>query len=673
MVCVVTIVLAALQRIGENGAGAGGEAVGGPIMRAAFVCAQPILHADAFMADLLARVGRKATADPALVFLAIDDRSVSFVPEAGDLEAADPAEKRALELINPPANDRGTPRWPWPREVHALILDRLVRAGARAVVFDLLFAAETPDDALFRDQLDRARDRVVLASNFVSDTSHVANADVLSYTRPAETLIANDGDPEQPHDDRVGFDNFWVDGDHVIRTTTYRAILDGHSEPALSLAATAALKAGLADRIPHGLEPQRLRFAGPEGTFPPRSVCEIFVPDMWRSNYANGEFFRDKIVIIGASGNWQHDRHATPLHEMPGAEIHLNALNALKAGGFIKTVSSNTTTAIVAACGAVAILLWLFVRSPFARLFVLVALTAGSVGAALLLWNSADLLVPLVAPLAALNISGITSLVADIRAERQAKAQIRWTLERYVSRNVARELMDHPEYTASQTGVLKPATVLFSDIRNFTQVSARTEPHALLAQLNEYLAVMVDCVFRHGGTLDKFIGDAIMAVWGNVFSAGPAKDAVEAVTCALAMRAALDDLNARWAKEARTQLQVGIALNHGNVIVGNIGSPQRMEFAVIGDAVNMTWKLQEQTKLHGCELLVGKTVADLIGTHFETEQLGVLEIAPGAATAYSRIVGPRASATRGDDEAGARSRGIIVKPCARTAPLFPRG
>jgi len=243
-------------------------------------------------------------------------------------------------------------------------------------------------------------------------------------------------------------------------------------------------------------------------------------------------------------------------------------------------------------------------------------------------------------------MAGVASWLSDIRAERHAKAQIRWTLERYVSRNVVKELMDHPEYVASQSGVLKPVTVLFSDIRNFTQVSARTEPHALVAQLNEYFTVMVDCVFRHGGTLDKFIGDAIMAVWGNVFSSGTDNDACEAVQCALAMRAALDELNARWAAEERTQLQAGIALNHGTVIVGNIGSPQRMEFAVIGDAVNITWKLQEQTKLHRCELLIGQSVADLVSARFCTEELGVLEIAPGIATAYSRIVGPQQTAAR---------------------------
>jgi adenylate cyclase len=392
-------------------------------------------------------------------------------------------------------------------------------------------------------------------------------------------------------------------------------------------------------------------------------VCEIFIPALWRANYGEGKFFRNKIVVIGASGNWQHDRHATPLREMPGAELHLNALNALRTGSFITTVSRTMTTMLILAAGTFAWLLWLLLRSPLARLITLFVLSAAIVLTSLFLWNFANLLIPIVAFLATLNICGITSLLADIHAERHAKAQVRSALERYVSRNVVEALMENPEkYLASRVGVVKPATVLFSDIRNFTQVSARTEPHALVTQLNEYLTVMVECVFRHGGTLDKFIGDAIMAVWGNVLSDGAEKDALEALRCAVAMRDALVGLNARWLAEGRTQLQVGIALNHGNVIVGNIGSPERMEFAVIGDAVNMTWKLQERTKLHGCELLIGKSVAELVGSHFVTEELGILEIAPGIATRYSRIIAVGDAVRTGDERGG---------PIARNHPSVP--
>jgi adenylate cyclase len=138
---------------------------------------------------------------------------------------------------------------------------------------------------------------------------------------------------------------------------------------------------------------------------------------------------------------------------------------------------------------------------------------------------------------------------------------------------------------------------------------------------------MVDCVFRHGGTLDKFIGDAVMAVWGNAQTLGSREDTLNATRAAFAMREELEKLNARWRASGRPELAIGIAVNHGEVIVGNIGSPQRMEYTVIGDAVNLTWRLQELTKRLPFGLLVGKTAAALIAEHFEVQPLGPYEVA----------------------------------------------
>jgi adenylate cyclase len=168
-------------------------------------------------------------------------------------------------------------------------------------------------------------------------------------------------------------------------------------------------------------------------------------------------------------------------------------------------------------------------------------------------------------------------------------------------------------------------------------MSVHTEPHALVEQLNEYLTAMVECVFRHNGTLDKFIGDAVMAVWGNATTEGSREDALQATRAAFAMREELVRLNAKWRAEGRTEFKVGIALNHGDVIVGNIGSPQRMEFTVIGDAVNATWRLQERTKLHDCELLVGESLAELISPQFATEPLGNVQISRTTSTNYCRV------------------------------------
>jgi adenylate cyclase len=259
-------------------------------------------------------------------------------------------------------------------------------------------------------------------------------------------------------------------------------------------------------------------------------------------------------------------------------------------------------------------------------------------GIALALFNDAALLIPTVGPLLAFGLNGIGGLALDIALERREKAHVRRTLERYVSRNVVQELIDHPDqYTRALGGDLRQVTILFSDIRSFTRAAATMDSRALVAQLNEYFAAMVECVFRHGGTLDKFIGDAVMAVWGNTRSNGAEEDATNAVRCALAMREELEKLNRRWAAEGRSRFRIGIGINSGEVVVGNIGSPHRMEFTVIGDAVNIAWRLQERTK-HGPTILLGESVAELLGETFPTEACGDLHLPDHDPVPYARLV-----------------------------------
>ena len=372
----------------------------------------------------------------------------------------------------------------------------------------------------------------------------------------------------------------------------------------------------------------RLRFTAPprEG-FPPRSIFEIFVPDYWNHNYGSGEFFRGKIVVVGGEGNWQHDEHATPLGSMPGPEIHLNAINAALHGEFIREVSPALAAALIALAGAIAIALTLSVRSPWARLVALAIIDGLAAWVALLLFNHASIYVPLVAPMIELNLTVLLGLISDLGWERIEKNRVRRTLEKYVSKNVVRELLDQPKaYAQSLGGVVRPVSILFSDIRGYSVVSARTDPQALVGQLNEYLTAMVECVFRFGGTLDKFIGDAVMAVWGNTRSEGVRNDAANAARAALAMQMELERLNSEWARRGLPQLRIGVAINHGEVVVGNIGSPQRMEFTVIGDAVNVTWKLQELTKELGANLIVGKNINALVVEEFELRPLGRVKV-----------------------------------------------
>lgn len=612
--------------------------------------------------DALTRAGRTAPADPNLVFLAIDSDSVNLDPEVDGhqlygINAPGSLEGRAFKLMSQ--------RFPWPREVYALVLERLVNAGAKVVAFDLTFPTSTDGDAPFRDALDKYRDHVIIGSNFVDPSWTSSSRAGASHTRPPDSLIPQSA----PLDDRIAYTNFWPDTDEVVRRAQYQVTFEqvegdaprADSERFLSLAARSLVKADSAGCVPADLSSHVFRFAGkPRSGFPPHSLFEIFVPAYWKFNYRNGEFFRNKIVVIGAEGNWQHDEHLTPLGSMPGPELHLNAINAALQSAFITEMSARGALALAAVAAAVAFILSMAISSALLRLGCLLLCNGLAAWLALLAFNKMSLLLPMVDPLLQLNTALLLGFVSDFTAERVEKKRIRHTLERYVSKEVARRLLDQPKlYSDSLGGVLRPATILFSDIRDFSQVSARTDPHTLVTQLNEYFTAMVDCVFASGGTLDKFIGDAVMAVWGNVASAGHAADAQAAVRAALAMRAHLVRLNARWRERGWPELRMGIAINHGEVIVGNIGSPQRMEFTVIGDAVNVTWKLQELTKKHGCDLIVSQMVADLVVEHFEMHDLGTASVA--GLTHSHRIFGLQGPLAADSNFARADRRALISK------------
>jgi adenylate cyclase len=575
--------------------------------------------------DAITRAGRTTPPNPNLVFLAIDRDSVSL-EEAEDIEQlyelgdSDSIEARGLRLMSK--------AWPWPREVYALILERLIGAGAKVVAFDLAFPTRTDGDEPFRLALDRFSSHVVIGSNFVSSVAENFVNDRPSHTRPTESLILM----TVPMDDRVAYTNFWPDDDEIVRTAQFRVTLEQlerrrpseQNERFLSLGARALQKAGFGDRIPEGLGPTLFRYTAPprEG-FRPRSIFEIFVPEYWRRNYQGGEFFRDKIVIVGDEGNFQHDEHATPFGSMPGPELHLNAMNAALHGEFLREFSPLGVALFVLLAGFAAVGLTLVIPSPWLRLVALVVADVLCLGAALEAYNHLNLYLPTFPGLAGLNVTVLFGLTWDFTLERLEKTRMRRMLERYVSTNVVSELVDRPQaFQQSLGGVLKPAAILFSDLRDYTGFSARREPHVLVEQLNEYLSAMVECVFRYGGTLDKFIGDALMAVWGNVRSDGVREDTANAVRAALAMREELARLNERWRERGWPELRAGIAVNQGDVVVGNIGSARRMEFTVIGDVVNVTWKMQELTKKLQSPVLVSRSVSRLLIEDFELCSLG---------------------------------------------------
>ena len=551
--------------------------------------------------DLLRREGRKTAPPPDFVFLGLDQSTLELTAySAEELQG-----NRALQLL--------TERpFPWQREVWALLLDRLFGAGARLVVFDLLFNPPNDGDPAFHAALDRYHGKVVLGANFDMENG------VVQATTPNSALIP----PPQLLDDRVGFVNFWPDViDGKVRAVSYRvtnlelAGLPPHpgAEVYESLSARALTKIGHGNDVPRDFHGYMIRFTAPDA-FEQHRLYEVFDPKLWQANYANGAFFKDKIIMVGPSAQVLHDVVDTPISTTTlGPELHLQAMAAALGHEFLRPTQPKIGLTLVAAAGLIAWSLVALVRKPLICLGALVAITAAYLGMARLLYDNTGLLLLTVPVLAALVLSELFSLGFEYFLERREKLRTRRTLERYVSKNLVREILENPDsYYSSLKGVRVPVTILFSDLIGFTTLSEKADPEALVTQLNEHLSRMTSVIFNNGGTLDKFIGDAIMAVWGNVRSLGTAQDAKNAARAALAMRQELAQLNQKWRGEGRMGLGMGIGVNQGEVIVGNIGSQERMDPTVIGDAVNLASRLEGLTRVYGVDILVGASAAELV-------------------------------------------------------------
>lgn len=389
---------------------------------------RPLFHVQAEyrLRDLIARSGRTTPLNPNLVFFAIDSASVTLDEEL-DLKgvlassSADPESHRALEIM--------TKGWPWNREVYALILKRLVGAGAKVVAFDCLFPQSGPGDDAFRTALDLFRSQAVIGSNFVSPDNVARSFKIpSSYEPPAETLIPRTG----ALDDRVGFTNFFMGENKIVRDAQYRVAFREGGNPTqtyFSLSARAISKAGHPELVPDDLAEHSIRFTGPprEG-FRPHSIFEIFAPEYWEHNYQSGKSLQDKIVIVGAEGKWQKDELATPFGPMPGAELHLNALNALLHREFLKELRPLGSAGIITLAALLGTAICFGLRSPWLRLLALVAVDGAAPFVALWFYNHPGVYLPCLAPLLAINSNILLCLVSDFTFARVEQARLRNTL-----------------------------------------------------------------------------------------------------------------------------------------------------------------------------------------------------------------------------------------------------
>jgi len=554
---------------------------------------RPLTEAEFFAQDWRARLGRKAPLDERLVLVGIDRSSY-----AGYLLDDEVAGEPALDALR--AN------WPWSRLVWATLIERLVNAGAKVVVVDLLFGGPGNGDEQLRAVLDRHPGRVVVGSNFTPVETE--RGTLTTLVAPSATVLAATNPAAAALDERVGYVNVWADPDGVQRRALYRQsneqagyLVNAPADTVIeSLGARALRKFGAADRIPARLEPHRIRYAAPPGAgWKVHPIGDVLHPKVWARTYADGAFFRDKLVLVGPTANIFQDRHRTPFAtEMAGPEIHLNIINAALHGEFLREAPLKVELLLLVFAGVVTALC-LGLPQPVRRVTALVLASGAYVAGTQALFERANLVLPVVAPLLAINISGVAALFYDFIHERLERLKLRHTMGLYFSPRVLDAVLADP-------GSMQPrkaqVTLLLTDLRNSTPLAEALGPKGMFELLNRVFEAQTEAIMSEEGNLEHFLGDQFLSYWGAPQPQPDAADRAERAAGKLIR--AMESLRTSLAPNVQKLFGYGVALHSGTVLVGNKGSARRLDYGLVGDTVNEAARVEALTKYYGLTLLV---------------------------------------------------------------------
>jgi adenylate cyclase len=655
--------------------------------------------------DLRARLlADPAAADTSIVIIAIDENSLDVYGEQ-------------------------LGRWPWDRDAYVHLLDYAAIGGARAVVFDILF--REPDrrypegDTLFADALADSRRAVLAFTLSPGDPTEAGKwaanrraemtahrSDAVSAMTHRAALPLSDGAEgilpgvirELPYAEPVypllgeqavalGAVNWTPDRDGVTRYAPLVFQHQGRLYPSLPLAvarlvdpvrlggAVAVTTDGLTlgeTRIPlvGGRLPVRWRgpfMRGFRTTYPVIPAFHVLdshhALSTGREPHIPLEAFEDRIVFIAATAAGALDARATPLepHE-PGAMVHATVLDNLLQGDFLERARWPANLGFILAIALLAALLAVtFESALLASLGGVVALLAA--GAVSTLALSTGVWLDLAAPTLAGAFAFAGAMVGNYLGEGRDRRRVRELFGRYVSPEYVRRLADDYE-NVQLGGARAPVTLLFSDIRGFTSLSERLPAETVIRMLNEYLERMTEVVFRHGGTLDKFIGDAVMAFWNAPVPM--ADHATRAVEAALDMLVELESLNERWQIEgAPARIRIGIGLNTGEAIVGNIGSlTRKLDYTAIGDSVNLAARLEDLTREYATAIIISEaTRHELDASRYEMRPLGEVRVkGKEQAVQIHELVGRRPAPSAGRMKVAAATLAVLLA-VAGTQPV----
>jgi len=359
-------------------------------------------------------------------------------------------------------------------------------------------------------------------------------------------------------------------------------------------------------------------YRGPQGSFPYVSAKDVL------DGSADPSVLEDKIVLVGATAAGLLDLRTTPVQRVyPGVEVHASVISGILDQRIKRRPAYvlGYEFVLLAAIGLIMTAglpflspLWLSVATG--------ALTLVTVGANMAAWNAADLVLPLASPLVLILVLFMFHVAWGFFVETRGKRQLAKLFGQYIPPELVEE-MDRDPSEVTLAGESREMTVLFSDVRGFTSISESLSPEELTRLMNTFLTPMTRVIHNHRGTIDKYMGDAIMAFWGAPLD--DPEHAKHAVFAAREMLQTMQSLKPTFEREGLPPLEVGIGLNTGIMNVGNMGSEFRMAYTALGDAVNLGSRLEGLTRTYGVSLIVSETTKDAV-PEFEYRQLDVVRV-----------------------------------------------
>ncbi|MEN6347864.1 MAG: adenylate/guanylate cyclase domain-containing protein [Syntrophomonas sp.] len=507
----------------------------------------------------------------------------------------------------------------WPRSMHARLLEKL--AQAKVVTFDMTFHSpqDPKEDAAFAEAIAK-HGRVVVASKFSFEEDE--NGEQLQvFEGPIDELL--------PGAAGLGFVNTPTDIDDVVRRTS---LIDVNTFevpfPSLGIATCLVaenisyndikLKQGRLivgkKQIPvNKLNQAMSMFWGPMGTFETISYADVI------EGIKPPSYFKDKIVLIGSITAEDHDTYRTPFTtsnmvksgalETPGVEIHASIIQSFLEDKWFKELPPGYNLLFLLIAGLLTSLA-VSKRGPWKGLLGTAVVAVLCLSLVYGLWFYQRLWLSLAGPLVLIGLTYVVVTASDFIQAELDRRKTKAMFSRYVSADVVDELMKNPD-DISLGGKKQVVTIMFADIRGFTAFSENKDPVDVITRLNEYLTAMTDSIQSHGGTLDKYLGDGLMAFFGAPIYF---EDHVErAVQVAREIQQKVIALNKKWADEqGAVPLLVAVGINTGPVVVGNVGSPERMDYTLIGEDANLASRVEALTKLFETLVLVSERSYDLL-------------------------------------------------------------